>query len=89
MYPFTRYFKGFENVAAVREVFGEETEKVLSSLMVEFAGIRGYMGVSELDGHLTMGARYLNEGNIVDICLDIIHELDHVRQFMEGKELFD
>jgi len=89
MYPFTRYFKGFESVGAVREVFGEETEKVLNNLKVEFAGIRGYMGVSELDGHLIIGARYLNEGNIVDIYLDIIHELVHVRQFMEGKELFD
>ena len=89
VHPFTEYFKGFENVAAVREVFGEETEKVLSNLRVEFAGIRGYMGVSEMDGHLIMGARYLNEGNVVDIYLDIIHELVHVRQFMEGKELFD
>lgn len=89
MHPFTEYFKGFEKVAAVREVFGEETEKVLGNLKVEFAGIRGYMGVSEIDGHLIMGARYLNEGGIVDIYLDIIHELVHVRQFMEGKELFD
>jgi len=89
VHPFTEYFKGFESVAAVREVFGEETEKVLGNLKVEFAGIRGYMGVSEVDGHLIMGARYLNEGDIVDIYLDIIHELVHVRQFMEGKELFD
>ena len=89
MHPFKEYFKGFENVAAVREVFGDETEKVLSRLKVEFAGIRGYMGVSEVDGHLIMGARYLCEGNLVDIYLDIIHELVHVRQFMEGKELFD
>lgn len=83
------YFKGFENAGAVRQVFGEETEKVLSNLRVEFAGIRGYMGVSEADGHLIIGARYLNEGNIVDIYLDVIHELVHVKQFMEGKELFD
>lgn len=88
-YPFMEYFKGFENVGAVRQVFGEETEKVLSNLRVEFAGIRGYMGVSETDGHLIIGARYLNEGNIVDIYLDVIHELVHVKQFMEGKELFD
>jgi len=88
-YPFMEYFKGFENVDAVREVFGEETEKVLSNLRVEFAGIRGYMGVNETDGHLIIGARYLNEGNIVDIYLDVIHELVHVKQFMEGKELFD
>jgi hypothetical protein len=88
-YPFMEYFKGFENVGAVREVFGEETEKVLGNLKVEFAGIRGYMGVNETDGHLIIGARYLNEGNMVDIYLDVIHELVHVKQFMEGKELFD
>jgi hypothetical protein len=88
-YSFREYFKGFENVGAVREVFGEETEKVLGNLRVEFAGIRGYMGVSETDGHLIIGARYLNEGNMVDIYLDVIHELVHVKQFMEGKELFD
>jgi len=88
-YPFMEYFKGFENIGAVREVFGEETEKVLGNLKVEFAGIRGYMGVSETDGHLIIGARYLNEGSIVDIYLDVIHELVHVKQFMEGKELFD
>jgi len=83
------FFKGFENIGAVREVFGEETEKVLGNLKVEFAGIRGYMGVSETDGHLIIGARYLNEGSMVDIYLDVIHELVHVKQFMEGKELFD
>jgi hypothetical protein len=88
-YPFMEYFKGFENIGAVREVFGEETEKVLGNLKVEFAGIRGYMGVSETDGHLIIGARYLNEGSMVDIYLDVIHELVHVKQFREGKELFD
>jgi hypothetical protein len=56
---------------------------------VEFAGTRGYMGVNNLDGHILIGANYLKEGDIVDIYLDIIHELVHVRQFMEGKELFD
>lgn len=89
MYPFTEYFKGFEKVEAVKRLFGEKTEEVLAALKVEFAGIRGYMGVSEKDGHLLISARYLNEGDIVDLYLDIIHELVHVKQFMEGKELFD
>jgi hypothetical protein len=47
------------------------------------------MGVSDVDGHLIVNAYYLNKGDVVDIYLDIIHELVHVRQFMEGKELFD
>ena len=62
---------------------------MLSDLKVEFTGRRGYMGVSDEDGHIMISANYLNEGDIIDIYLDIIHELVHVRQFMEGKELFD
>jgi hypothetical protein len=62
---------------------------VLNNLKVEFSGRRGYMGVSDLDGHLIISAYYLNNGDIIDLYLDVIHELVHVKQFMEGKELFD
>jgi hypothetical protein len=62
---------------------------VLQNLKVEFSGRKGYMGVSDIHGHLIISAYYLKNGDIVDIYLDIIHELIHVRQFMEGKELFD
>jgi hypothetical protein len=88
-YPFRDYFKGFEKVEAVRRIFGERTEEILSNLKVEFAGTRGYMGVNDLDGHLLISSNYLRDGNMVEIYLDIIHELVHVRQFMEGKALFD
>jgi hypothetical protein len=89
-YPFTDYFQGFENVEAVRRIFGDKTEEVLSNLKVEFNGSRrAYMGVSETDGHLLIGAYYLNKGDIVDIYLDIIHEIVHVKQFMDGKNLFE
>jgi hypothetical protein len=83
-HPFTDYFKGFDKVAAVRRIFGEKTESALNDLRVEFAGFRSYMGVSDRDGHLLVSALYLQDGDIVDIYLDIIHELVHVRQFMEG-----
>jgi hypothetical protein len=88
-YRFADYFKGFENVEAVKRIFGEKTKEVLSNLKVEFAAMRGYMGVSDEDGHLLVSARYLKNGDIIDIYLDVIHELVHVRQFMEGKQLFD
>jgi hypothetical protein len=89
-YPFTDFFEGFEKVEAVRRIFGEKTERILKNLRVEFAGMRGYMGVSNEDGHLLVSALYLRDGNIVDIYLDVIHELVHVKQkVLEGKELFD
>lgn len=89
MHPFTDYFRGFEKIEAVRRIFGQKTEDVLSKLRVEFAGMRAYMGVSDDDGHLLVSASYLKTGELLDIYLDVIHELVHVKQFSEGKELFD
>jgi len=90
LHRFTDYFKGFEKIEAVREIFGEETEKVLSNLKVEFySSRRGYMGVSDQDGHILISAHYLKNGDEKDLYLDIIHELVHVKQFLEGKELFE
>jgi len=89
MFPFIDYFKGFEKVEAVKRIFGDKTESVLDNLKIEFGGRRGYMGVSNMDGHLMISAEYLNSGDIMDIYLDVIHELTHVKQFLDGKELFD
>ena len=87
--PFTDYFKGFERVEAIKEIFGERTESVLQSLRVELTPLGGYMRVSGVDGHLVVSSRYLNNGDKIEIYLDVIHELVHVKQFMEGRELFD
>jgi hypothetical protein len=87
---FTEYFKDFEKVPAVREIFGEKTEEVLSELRVEFFSSKfGYMGVSDEDGHLIVSAYYLKNGDPVNKYLDVLHELVHVKQYREGKELFD
>jgi hypothetical protein len=88
-YPFTRYFEGFENIEAVKNIFKDKTKQVLQHLQVEFIGRKGYMGVSNLDGHLIISSEYLQKGDLIDIFLDIIHELVHVKQFLDGKELFD
>ena len=47
------------------------------------------MGVNSANGHLMANTNYLNKGDKTDIYLDVIHELVHVKQFMEGKDLFD
>ena len=85
---FTDYFKGFEKNRAVIGIFGKETEVVLNTLKVDFIWV-GYMGVSDDDGHLMVNKRYLSTGRKLDIYLDVIHELCHVKQHMEGRDLFD
>lgn len=86
---FLEYFKGFDKVEAVKGIFGEKTTEVLSHLRVEFSWLMGYMYVDGGDGHIVISKSYLKNGNKTDIYLDLIHELCHVKQFMEGKELFD
>ena len=86
---FAEYFKNFDKVEAVKGIFGEKTEEVLSHLKVELSWFMGYMYVDSKDGHLTISQRYLDNGNKIDIYLDLIHELCHVKQHMEGRELFD
>jgi len=87
---FTDHFKGFEKIEAVRSIFGDKTEEVLRNLKVEFFSSKwGYMGVSEEDGHLMVSTYYLKHGDPKEIYLDLIHELVHVKQFMDGEELFD
>jgi hypothetical protein len=86
---FAAYFKDFEKVTAVQEIFGEKTAEVLRSLKVDLTWLGGYMFVDSSTGHLVVNTRYLRNGDKLDIYLDLIHELYHVRQLMEGRELFD
>lgn len=88
VYRFTNYFRGLEEIEAVRQIFGDRTEEVLSSLKVQFTWMGGYMWINESNGHLIVNPNYLRNGDELDIYLDIIHELVHVRQLVEGKSLF-
>lgn len=88
-HPFLAVFGGFEHVQAVRSVFGAGTKEVLDGLSVEVTEGRGYMRINDDKGSIVANAKYLREGDEVDIYLDVIHELVHIRQHREGKELWD
>ena len=87
--PFLRVFGGFEKVKAVRAIFGRRTERVLANLGVEVAEGRGYMRINDVKGSIVINAKYLKEGKELDVYLDVIHELVHIRQHHEGRELWD
>lgn len=86
---FTDYFGGLEDFESVTETFGKKTGEVLDNLRVHFIAMGGYMGVNPVNGHLIVNPSYLNSGDETDIYLDLVHELVHVRQWMEGKRLFE
>jgi hypothetical protein len=88
--PFTEVFKGFERVGAVKSTFGTKTKKVLTELNIELAEGRGYMRINdEGEGSIVVNMPYLKKGQEIHLYLDVIHELVHIRQHREGKELWD
>jgi len=87
---FSRYFRGFDKIDAVRSIFGASTSRILRDLKVCFFEQKaGYMGVSDVDGSLVVSSYNLRNGKFRDLYLDVIHELVHVQQFRQGREIFD
>jgi hypothetical protein len=62
---------------------------MLSALEVEIMETRGYLRINAEKGSVIVNSRYLREGHEKHLYLDVIHELVHIRQHREGKELWD
>jgi hypothetical protein len=54
-----------------------------------FTFLGKYMWVFSLTGHIMINLHYFKNGDRIHVYLDIIHELVHIRQYIDGKELFD
>jgi hypothetical protein len=81
---------GLEKSPAILRVFPSEAErKRLNEVKVQVAQGPGYAYVDDDDGTLVWSRDYLATGEKLSIYLDFIHELCHVRQFREGKDLYD
>ena len=90
LYPFERYFQGFADAVPVRALFGAHTARILGALKVEFFSPPfGYMGTSDQDGHLIVSSHHLRTSDLRTLYLDVVHELCHVKQFRDGRPLFD
>ncbi|MDA4112369.1 MAG: hypothetical protein OK439_07500 [Thaumarchaeota archaeon] len=88
-FGFREIFQGFDGLESVKKTFGKNTMTELDNLKIEVFPKEGFMGVSDEDGHVFASQYYLNNGEESSVYLDIIHELVHVKQFKQGKNLFD
>jgi ribosomal protein S18 acetylase RimI-like enzyme len=87
--PFAEVFSGFEKVESVVRLFGPDAVEVVSNLKVSLNSPRGYLRVDGETGNIMINPEYLRTGHERHLYLDVIHELTHVKQFREGKELYD
>lgn len=90
-YPLHRAVEGLENSPAVCRVFGgeESCRKALEVAEIELEPEAGYMWVSNDDGCLHVSHPYWERGDELHLIIDLAHELVHVKQHHEGRDLFD
>ena len=84
-------FRGLEKSKVVRSLFGgeEKAAEILRDTLVRLDESAEYMYVDDKDGSIIVSGNYLYSAEENLLYLDIIHELVHVKQFKQGRELFD
>ena len=90
-YEVVHVFRNLEDSPGLKRMIPAETERhrFLATTHVEVVDEDTYMWTDDEDGHVNVGREYLSKGEEVYLYLDILHELMHVRQFKDGRELFD
>ncbi len=66
-----------------------EPDRVIKKTKVCIADIPHEMSVDNNDGSITVGQNHLRCSSDEFLYLDIIHELCHVKQHMDGRDLYD
>ena len=83
-------FPGLDRRAAFRSIFPDGLrQEVLRECKIDVVPEDMYMYIDDEAGNVVAGLGYLREGDEKVLHLDILHELTHIRQWHEGKELWD
>ena len=83
-------FLGLDRSQAFRAIFPDGMrEEVLRDCQIDVVPEDMYMYIDDKAGNVVAGLGYLREGHEKILYLDVLHELTHVRQWHDGKELWD
>jgi hypothetical protein len=64
-------------------------QSLLTGARVRIEKGRGYVWVDEEAPAIVLVEKYYRSGNPLDLYLDLIHELTHLRQLAEGQDIWD
>lgn len=90
-YKLADVFEGLETSPSLRRVFGSKAQmvKILRHLKLKVEPHDSGLWLDRDTGTICIGAKHLAAAKNDFLYLDVIHVLVHVRQFLEGKELYD
>jgi hypothetical protein len=90
-YKLSEVFAGLESSSALLKVFGTKAQmtKILKHLKLRIERHDSGLWLDRDTGTICIGFKYLAAAKSDFLYLDVIHVLVHVRQFLEGKDLYD
>ena len=90
-YKLSEVFAGLESSSALRKVFGKRAQmlKVIEHLKLKVERGDSGLWLDRDTGTVCIGTKFLTAAKSDFLYLDVVHVLVHVRQFLEGKELYD
>ncbi|MDE1853160.1 MAG: hypothetical protein KGI38_05345 [Thaumarchaeota archaeon] len=90
-YKLTEVFAGLESSSALLKVFGSKAQmlKIMKHLKLRVERSDSGLWLDRDTGTICIGSKHLTSAKNDFLYLDVIHVLVHVRQFLEGKELYD
>jgi len=90
-YKFTQIFIGVENSPTLLRLFGSQSSmlKIVHHLKLRIVDSDWGIWLDHNTGAVCVGSKYLTSARINCLYLDVIHVLVHVKQFLDGRDLFD
>ncbi len=90
-YRIADIFPGIDRIPVLLEIFdsARELAKVMDQTRAIVSDQASYMKVDNTDGSIIINVRHLQHSKAEILYLDIIHELVHVKQHLQGLDLYD
>ncbi len=90
-HPFLALLPGAAASPALARIVPDQAAaaRLLGGATVWIRGRRGYAFVDVDERCIVLSELYLREGDEPDLYLDLLHELTHLRQLDEGRDLWD
>lgn len=90
-HKFVHVFSGLNNSTTLLQVFGSEKSMLRTTehLKLRVEDSDWGLWLDRDTGTICIGRKYLMRARTGFLYLDVVHVLVHVKQFLEGKELFD
>jgi hypothetical protein len=90
-YKLTGVFGGLESSSSLLKVFGSKAQmtKIMKHLKLKVEPNDSGLWLDRDTGTICIGSKHLTSAKSDFLYLDAIHVLVHVRQFLEGRDLYD